>query len=170
MTILTTLETIDMEPNMIEGPDAREIATDNIRTLFDQEHDFELHYVPDEITFGKKDTAGLVDAARKWNEDVMKNLMDAIWRLWPNGIDRKAPGEIELDTLRTHQLKQAVRMADNDYTPYGPFAIFWPGEFSFSPIDKKTVMSEDMLGAIERNPEDYVLFTGYVTRKRNRQC
>lgn len=163
MTILTTLETIDLDEEQLDSPYVKELAAAYLNELFERQHDHELHCTTTSVTFGKNDPEKIVDAARKWNKNVLKYLMDAIYDLLPEGIDYTEPLRIELDTLKTYQFKKAAQMVDNEYTPYGPFAIFWPGEFSFSPVGTKTVMTDGMLAQIKQQPEEYVLFTVNIT-------
>lgn len=162
MTILTTLETIDTDITGLDENEARRKAAVNLAELFEQYHDHAFRCTTVKMTLGKYDPERLRAIARGWNKNLVDVLFKVLKDIWPDLNDPEKPDDEKFDTLKTYELKKTAQGLDNEYTPFGAFAVIYPGEFSFSPIDVRTVVTEDLLADIERHPENYAVFTSDV--------
>ena len=161
MIILTALETIDMNPDMTKEPTARNTAAVNLANFIKQNSNHNMQCTTTKVIFGVLNPDEIIKTAGTWNYKLAENFINALARVWPKDkpLNLNKPVSFELDTLDTYELKKAAMALDNDYNPFGKYAILHPGEFSFSPTEIKVVMTEEMLEDITSHPENYALFT-----------
>lgn len=117
-------------------------------------HDQDATDLQDEVIFGAEHPEEILKIAKGWNQDINKQVLDAIKEALPP-LERG-----EMDSQHTYRLSCTARMADDHWFCFSDYATYLESKecnYPYFQVLLKGAEIED----ITANPENYIIITVY---------